>query len=256
MPLSKNLLKKTALITLLGSTVLFNVLSAKDFSSKSEATDVLELYTSEGCSSCPPAEHWLNALKNKPGLFTDVIPMAFHVDYWDYIGWKDRFAKTSYSERQRDYVRNGQSSQVYTPQFVANSGEWARWHRGQRVWTPNNKNVGVLKASVADNADKVLVKFNPESKQLLSKSGNYVLNVAILGMGLSTKVKAGENHGETLDHEFVVLNHQKQTVAASSSQWQAAMPSIPQSGQKQNAVVVWLSEVGSEKVIQATGGYL
>ena len=253
MPQSKNLFKKAVLITMLGSTVLFNVLSAKDFSSKSEATDVLELYTSEGCSSCPPAEHWLNALKDKPELFTDVIPMAFHVDYWDYIGWKDRFAKPSYSARQRSYVHSGRVSQSYTPQLVANSAEWAKWHRGQRVWSPNKKNVGVLKASVPDNAGKVLVKFDPTSK---AKSGNYVLNVAVLGMGLSSKVKAGENRGETLDHEFVVLNHQQQTVASSPNQWVAAMPQIPQSGQKQSAVVVWLSEVGSQQVIQATGGYL
>ena len=80
------LLKQTVLISLLGSTVLFNVLAAKDFSSKSGATEVLELYTSEGCSSCPPADRWLSTFKDKPELFKDVIPMAFHVDYWDYIG--------------------------------------------------------------------------------------------------------------------------------------------------------------------------
>ena len=248
-----NVLKKTALITLLGSSVLFNIAYAKEYSSQVEATDVLELFSSEGCSSCPPAERWLSTFKDKPEVFKDVIPMAFHVDYWDYIGWKDRFAKAEYSTRQRDYVRNGNVSQSYTPQLVANSGEWQQWHRGQRVWKNNAKNVGVLKAVVADATDKVSVNFNP---QQTANSGTYVLNVAILGMGLSTQVNAGENHGELLKHDFVVLNHQKQAVNAATNQWEVAMPSIPKSGQKQNAVVVWLSQVGSQQVIQATGGYL
>jgi len=255
---SSTLLKKAVLITLLGSTVLFNVLHAKDFSSKSEATDVLELFTSEGCSSCPPADRWLSTLKDKPELFTDVIPMSFHVDYWDYIGWKDRFAKPAYSIRQRDYVRSGKSSQSYTPQFVANSGEWRKWHSGQRIWDKNTRNVGVLKATVSDNADKVNVLFNAESRSLIAKakSSNYVLNVAILGMGLRSQVKAGENHGVLLEHDFVVLNHKTTTVAAAAKQWQVAMPAIPKSGQTKSAVVVWLSEVGNQQVIQATGGYL
>jgi hypothetical protein len=252
------LLKQTVLISLLGSTVLFNVLAAKDFSSKSGATEVLELYTSEGCSSCPPADRWLSTFKDKPELFKDVIPMAFHVDYWDYIGWKDRFAKPAYSIRQRDYVSTGNVSQSYTPQFVANSGEWRAWLSGKRAWKQNTNNAGVLKASIADSADKVSVQFTPESKSLMTqaKTGNYVLNVAILGMGLSSKVRGGENHGELLKHDFVVLNHKKQTVAASAGQWQVAMPVIPQSGQQQSAVVVWLSQAANQQVIQATGGYL
>ncbi|PWQ97581.1 DUF1223 domain-containing protein [Leucothrix arctica] len=258
MPLPTKLLKQTALITLLGSTALFNIASAKDFSSQSEATDVLELYTSEGCSSCPPADRWLSTFKDKPELFKDVIPMAFHVDYWDYIGWKDRFAKPAYSIRQRDYVSSGSVSQSYTPQFVANSGEWRAWLSGKRAWKQNTNNVGVLKASITDNSDTVSVKFTPESKSLMAqaKSGSYVLNVAILGMDLSSKVRAGENRGEILKHDFVVLNHKKHTVSASPNQWQVAMPAIPQSGQKQSAVVVWLSQGANQQVIQATGGYL
>ena len=252
---STHIFKKVVLSSMLGATVLFNPLSAKEFTSKAEATDVLELYTSEGCSSCPPAERWLSTFKGKPEVFKDVIPMAFHVDYWDYIGWKDRFAKNEYSQRQRNYVVKGLSSQSYTPQLVANSTEWQRWHRGERQWKNNTKNVGVLSAKVSDDSARVLVKFNPRSTSIAA-SGSYVLNVAVLGMGLSTEVKAGENHGELLKHDFVVLNHSKQTVSSSPSQWQVAMPSIPQAGQQQNAVAVWLSQPSNQQVIQAAGGYL
>ena len=82
-------------------------LSAENFKfeSTSQQTALLELYTSEGCSSCPPADRWLSKLKNEEGLWTRFIPVALHVDYWDYIGWKDRFASPEYSNRQRKYAK-------------------------------------------------------------------------------------------------------------------------------------------------------
>ena len=66
---------------------------------------VLELYTSEGCSSCPPAETWLSRLREAPGLWKDFVPLAFHVDYWDYLGWRDPWGSREYSNRQRAYRR-------------------------------------------------------------------------------------------------------------------------------------------------------
>lgn len=232
---------------------------AKDYVSKSTATDVIELYTSEGCSSCPPADRWLSTFKNKPVLFRDVIPMAFHVDYWDYIGWKDRFASPVYSERQRQHVRQGNTNQSYTPQFITNNNEWRAWFSGNRKWDANNKTVGVLKASVPDNSNQLFVRFNPQKNSWstnTAKPTQYVLNVAILGMGLQSRVTAGENVDTMLHHDFVVLNHQQQTVAANPSQWNLTMPAVPQSGQTKSALVVWLSEPNTQRTIQATGGYL
>ena len=241
---------------------------AKDFVSSSKATDMIELYTSEGCSSCPRADHWLSTFKsgavrnknftNNPVLFRDVIPMAFHVDYWDYIGWKDRFASPVYSERQRQHVRQGNSNQSYTPQFITNSNEWRAWFSGTRDWQANDKTVGVLKVSVPDNSQQLFVRFNPQNNvgSTAAKPTQYVLNVAVLGMGLQSRVTAGENVDTTLHHDFVVLKHEKQTVAANPSQWRLNMPAIPQSGQTQSALVVWLSEPNTQRTIQATGGYL
>src|SRR5437867_10582189 len=79
------------------------------FQSQQNRTALLELYTSEGCSSCPPAEAWLSKLKDAPGLWRDFVPIAFHVDYWDSLGWKDPFAIKAYSERQRDYAASWRS---------------------------------------------------------------------------------------------------------------------------------------------------
>lgn len=233
---------------------------AKEFTSKSQATDTIELYTSEGCSSCPRADRWLSTFKNKPVLFRDVIPMAFHVDYWDYIGWKDPFAKPANSLRQRQHVKQGNSSQSYTPQFVTNSQEWRAWFSGDRQWDANDKTVGVLKASLPDNSKTIHVRFNPQTNNWSSgstaKPTNYVLNVAVLGMGLKSKVTGGENVDTVLHHDFVVLNHYKQTVAANPAQWNVKMPTIPQSGQEKSALAVWLSEPNTQRTIQATGGYL
>src|SRR5579859_7181132 len=74
------------------------------FESRTQQTALLELYTSEGCSSCPPAEAWLSRLKGSPVLWKDFVPVAFHVDYWDYLGWRDKLGARQFSERQRAYA--------------------------------------------------------------------------------------------------------------------------------------------------------
>ena len=86
--------------------------------SSERQTAVLELYTSEGCSSCPPADRFVSALRDDPRLWTEYVPVAFHVDYWDYIGWPDRFASPAYGKRQRQHAQLGRVRNVYTPGFV------------------------------------------------------------------------------------------------------------------------------------------
>lgn len=71
------------------------------FTSAPARVTLLELYSSEGCSSCPLADAWVNSLQAGPGLWTQLVPVVFHVDYWDYIGWKDRFATPAFTDRQR-----------------------------------------------------------------------------------------------------------------------------------------------------------
>ncbi|MDH5614701.1 MAG: DUF1223 domain-containing protein, partial [Gammaproteobacteria bacterium] len=85
---------------------------------------LIELYTSEGCSSCPPAEKYLNTYRHNKELWHTYIPVAFHVDYWDYIGWKDRFASPSFSTRQRQHARERNVRSVYTPSFMVNGAGW------------------------------------------------------------------------------------------------------------------------------------
>src|SRR5687768_4877869 len=89
------------------------------------APAVVELYTSEGCNSCPPADRWLSALKGRD----DVLALAFHVDYWDRLGWADRFADPAHTARQYDKQRGSGARFVYTPQVLANGADWRQWPR-------------------------------------------------------------------------------------------------------------------------------
>ena len=88
---------------------------------------LIELYTSEGCSSCPPADQWLSGLADQGFTNDKVIPLAFHVDYWDYIGWKDRFASPKFTARQRQVVDAGRAKFAYTPQVLFNGIDFGDW---------------------------------------------------------------------------------------------------------------------------------
>lgn len=235
--------------------IMATTVTAKEYTSASVATEIIELYTSEGCSSCPPADKWLRKLKGDPELFKKFIPLAYHVDYWDQLGWTDRFARQAYSQRQYLHQTEGNISQVYTPGFVVNNKEWRGWFKGKYRWSENQKEVGVLNVDYNQN-QQLGVSFTPTSKV---EAKQLLINVAILGMNLSTEVKRGENSGRQLLHDFVVLSHNQHNVSVSNDvvqQWQVAAPEFTESSEAQNALVVWLSHPDSQKVIQATGGYL
>jgi hypothetical protein len=220
---------------------------AKDkitFSSGEKQTTMIELYTSEGCSSCPPADRWLSHWKKDPTLWNDVIPMAFHVDYWDYIGWNDVFADSKYSQRQRTHRVQNNIKSVYTPGFVINGKEWKGFFNFLHKEVPTtSSNPGVLKASVDNGVASI---------EFLSTNNPLQYHMAVLGLGLTTKVQRGENAGKTLNHDFVVLHHQSETGNQSASM---RLPKDLKPA-KEYALAVWVSPIGSLKPIQATGGVL
>src|SRR3954465_2646270 len=92
-----------------------------------QRVSLIELYTSEGCSSCPPAEEWLSSLRNDPRLWQSFVPVAFHVDYWDRLGGKKRFARPEFTARQRTYAAGASATTVYTPGFLIDGHEWRGW---------------------------------------------------------------------------------------------------------------------------------
>ncbi len=165
----------------------------------------IELYTSQGCSSCPPAETWLSAFSKQTELWDKYFPLAFHVTYWNYIGWKDPYGKRAFSQRQYDHLNAKHTGQVYTPQFVINGQEWRGWFERKLgdVLSKPQAEVGILSVNIKDNQLKA--HFN-------NQTGNDVplsLHLALVAAGLQTKVTRGENRNKLLEHDFTVLEHQE-----------------------------------------------
>jgi hypothetical protein len=157
-------------------------------------TPVIELYTSEGCSSCPPADQWLSTLKGKP-----VVAQAFHVGYWDYIGWVDRFATPANTHRQRELAaRNGLRS-IYTPQLVRNGRDWRDYARALEGDAPARASIALQRSAGADRFEARVTPANGV--------GNWGAYWTVTEHGHSSRVKAGENAGETLQHDFVVRQY-------------------------------------------------
>jgi hypothetical protein len=219
--------------------------------STAQRVSLLELFTSEGCSSCPPADRWLSELKGDPRLWREMVPVGFHVDYWDYIGWPDRFASRRYSQRQQSYARSGRTSSVYTPGFVLAGKEWRSWFFDPVLEIEAGEAVGQLSLELDGN--RVSAVFEPATPPTRPLE----LHLAVLGFDLETAVEAGENHGKTLKHDFVVLGHS--TVAMRRQQdLMSARAELPEarfeSGRE--AIAAWVSAVGDPYPIQAVGGWL
>lgn len=166
---------------------------------------LLELYTSEGCSSCPPADKWLGGLAGKAGP-TALNLLSFHVDYWDEIGWPDRFASAAYTARQRDRVTTGGSTTIYTPQVMLGPRLDLRWYKPDQVAQAIGE-VQAQRATVtlelrAVRRGRVVRVAASAVPTGAAATGD--LYVALYEDGLSTAVKAGENAGVLLHHDRVV----------------------------------------------------
>ncbi|MFM9882263.1 MAG: DUF1223 domain-containing protein [Burkholderiales bacterium] len=177
--------------------------------SGSSTVALLELYTSEGCDSCPPADRWVGEL-GKRGFGSDrIVPIALHVDYWDYLGWKDPYARAAFTARQREVVKLGGGSVVYTPQILVNGRDYRRWSSASSF-------AGDLKA-INDRPARatIALSLKPGGQSTAEVTAavtnidplhraDAALFVALYEDGLSTNVTAGENKGVRLKHDRVV----------------------------------------------------
>ena len=212
------------------------------FASGKNQTALIELFTSEGCSSCPPAERWLATLREAPGLWRDFVPVAFHVDYWNHLGWPDRFSAREFTQREYDYAAAWSSGSVYTPCFVRNGVEW----RGARTLTPDTTVAGRL---VVDYDGRVLhASFSPAHPRA---GEDFEIYAAVLGGGITSRVTAGENRGETLHHEFIAL---ALVHAPLGRELQLPVPQV--AGVARHALAVWVTRRGELAALQATGGWI
>jgi len=208
---------------------------------------LLELYTSEGCSSCPPAETWLSRLVDAPGLWRTIVPVAFHVTYWDDLGWPDRYGSGFATERQYRYADAWHSRTVYTPMFVRQGREWQIGAKpapeapgGQLALTYD----GTFLAATYTPAQPVAPPLE--------------LHLALLGCDLTVAVASGENAGRRLRHDFVVLAHRADALPQHGPSY-TLTTRLPATGKPlpaRAALAVWVARPDAPAPLQAAGGWL
>lgn len=218
------------------------------FSSGHKRITVVELFTSQGCSSCPPAERWLNDFKSSPMLWRELVPLAWHVDYWNHLGWRDTFALAEYSHRQYRYKEDGNIRTVYTPAVIVNGKEWRRWLAG---YPPPGEpeRTGCLELKL--NGERLAATYRADA----APTQAYRLSIAVLGNDLHIGIAAGENRGRELAQEFVVLGY-KTILSDGSNRWRTELPEFSLHPGARYALAVWVSLPGDQVPLQASGGWL
>lgn len=227
---------------------------AIEFVSGSKQVGVLELYTSEGCSSCPPADAWVSQLKKQPDLWGRFVALGFHVNYWDYLGWRDRFSKEEYVGRQKRYVAAWNTGALYTPGIVLNGKPWKGWRGTEALPHFERPNVGSLHIK-SNNKRDFSFTFQPSPEV---QGEEYEAFFTVIGFDLISDVRAGENHGKQLKHDFVVLEMRRAKMHESSSaNFSSDFTSDLEHYKEQYGqigIVGWVSYLNVPTPLQATGG--
>ena len=196
--------------------------------SPAQQVPVVELYTSEGCNSCPPADQWLSRLKGR----TDVLAAAFHVDYWDRLGWKDRFADPRYTARQAQSQAHSGATFSYTPQVLVNGKDWRHWPS-----LPAAVGTAAVQIQLQRDGDTLVqVRVSPQA----SAPARLGMWWAWLEDDHISAVKAGENSGVTLRHDHVVRAQGQRPAWSRDAKepWLLTLPAKEKSGRQARLLVV------------------
>lgn len=207
----------------------------------------------------PPAEQWLGVLRSEPGLWKNFVPVAFHVNYWDHLGWRDALASSAFSDRERAYAASWGSSSVSTPCFVRNGAEWRP--RGRTV-EPGRElaaeaDAGTLTLNWPADAP-CAIDYVPAASAN-QRAVRWDVHIALLGSGLVSKVRAGENAGRELHHEFAALRLETVELKRRASGTYSAtvvLPPRPDLALTRRAVAALISNHGTVVPLQAVGGWV
>ncbi len=223
-----------------------------------EATTALvELYTSEGCDSCPPADRWLSSLASRGYGTERVVPLSLHVDYWDYIGWKDPYAQQRFSNRQRKLAQLTRSAIVYTPQVLLQGQDFRGWSSGGFDEAVKRINARPARASIELSlATQRKGGFQVDAVAELreaSQRGEAALYLASYENKLLSQVRAGENRGRTLAHDFVVFEWvgPLEFKAGLRLSERRLLPLLPSAVPGHSGVVAFVQNRASSEVLQA-----
>lgn len=252
MPIGKSIVRAGCGAALLAAGI--STATPCELQSPPHRAGLLELYTSEGCNSCPPADQWLSRLHPSPR--TDgLVALAFHVDYWNQLGWPDRFSRPQYTRRQQESADRNRAGFVYTPQFLLD-GKDIRPLNSALIM---DKRLATLRAEPAQAQISARIRLDggqvhvEGSSTLARTSTSAATFIALYENGLSSAVARGENAGKTLRHDYVVrelvgplradargvtaLNHRLAVPAGSST--------------RQLGVAVFTQDAQSGRVLQA-----
>jgi hypothetical protein len=245
-------------LAVLGCLFVNQIHAAKCVAESGRQTAALvELYTSEGCSSCPPADRWLSSLGARGYAPDRVVPLALHVDYWDYIGWKDPYAKREFSLRQRKLSQLQRMALVYTPQVMVQGRDFRAW--GGSAFDEAVKKINSQPAR-ARLALKILsfragVMEVAASAELLpgDQSEDPAIYLAAYQSRLENRVTAGENRGKLLSHDYVVLEWQGPFAFASGTAAveRRGLPLLPGALPANSGAVAFVQNRRNGEVLQA-----
>ena len=202
---------KHALLAILGAVLAMNCAGEAQPAKRAgrPRTVILELFTSQGCSSCPPADELLSKLQREHFGGAIVVPLAYHVDYWNYIGWTDPFSSARWSQRQHEYARAFKGSQVYTPQLVINgrvqlvgSAEGPiRTEIERQLKDSDFGTIAITNVARAGNELHVDVRARLDAKQ---NGPHAKVVVTLFENGATTAVTSGENSRRKLSNDAIV----------------------------------------------------
>jgi len=220
-------------------------------------TALVELYTSEGCDTCPPADHWLSSLFSRGFRPDQVVPLSLHVDYWDYIGWKDPFGKSEFSARQRKLAAMRRPIIVYTPQVVLQGQDFRGWASDDFTEEVSRINARGARARIAlairavepkaIRADLSAMLYDPADRK------NAAVYLAAYENRLASEVKAGENEGRRLQHDFVVREWIGPLAFGEGGKLEEsrALPLLPGADPKNLGVAAFVQNRSTSEVLQA-----
>jgi len=216
---------------------------------------LLELYTSEGCNSCPPADRWVSSLPRPRLVPQQLVVLAFHVDYWNYLGWQDRFSQRRFTERQQALVRANGLRTAYTPQLVLNGRDFRDTAEIEAQVARRNAQAPriqlALHADKKDSTLKASVLVNPAAP---STPEPMELYVALYENNLESQVKAGENRGRRLRHDYVVRTFigPVPVTPDRATHWNGALPIAADWKSADLGLAAFVQAARSGEVLQAT----
>jgi hypothetical protein len=240
-------------------TVFAGAVHAAECSAQSPLHTValVELYTSEGCDSCPPADRWLSSLRARgfgPGR---VVPLALHVDYWDYIGWKDPYAKRRFSTRQHKLAKLGRATFVYTPQVLLQGRDFRGWGSeafakavGEINARPRRANLAVTIRSIGQGGADIELAAELADPGLRNEVAVYA---AAYENKLASDVRTGENRGRRLEHDFVVREWLGPMAFAADGRLavKRTLPLLPEADPARSGVAAFAQNRRTAEVLQA-----